>query len=671
MAAGGAVIGAQFGGPYGAAIGGAVGAIGGIVTSLENITEGFKDVTGQRSDKELKEAAEFQKIALYKEQQAQRNQELEKVKILAQMTMPAIQGRVAGAKANLGAKVGTSIKSVGLDAQQAQDARIDSQKKVIQETESQMIGLMNKRGGEQDPKMQAQLDREIEEKKEKTLKEKKVLYEMQRMNDVIETINDAANTQVAAIRTQRETQLRSLEFYGNLDSNNSKGTLDSVFKGIDEESNKYKEAKEARDKAIQDRHAKETAENNSMGNASVRIQKQKDSDLRRDTEMAASARTFADDNIRLFQDMFKTMGIVSQAGTQSLTVKMTQNERKLTDERIALAEAKGMGPKGIGGLLDQAAMLAASEAAEVLNTEMRDIAATERAYAELKKRMQTEGATADQMAAAELERNNKLAERRAETLRKESEAAQAAVRAITERVSREQDVLSVESTRIQSMKDINTAMGGSMANEMALNKHSIDLKRQNLELELSRLEQLKKAGQEFSQEGLASQKAVYQMQADLVKSQMGVQRDFIDKAVGRGFGMGQGSKFQPILGDRMMLGEYSEFGGMKRKGSMSEVDQRMAAASLGLGGGTSARPDFSPSGAPTLSGPGGNMPGAPDFRGPKPSASPTTPATPTFSEVKGEFSITVSLDPESLKSAIKQQIQLSVKSGEIAPGKRG
>jgi hypothetical protein len=97
----------------------------------------------------------------------------------------------------------------------------------------------------------------------------------------------------------------------------------------------------------------------------------------------------------------------------------------------------------------------------------------------------------------------------------------------------------------------------------------------------------------------------------------------------------------------------------------------MAAASLGLGGGTSARPDFSPSGAPTFSGPGGNMPGAPDFKGPKPASSPTTPTTPTFSEVKGEFSITVSLDPESLKSAIKQQIQLSVKSGEIAPGKRG
>ena len=109
-------------------------------------------------------------------------------------------------------------------------------------------------------------------------------------------------------------------------------------------------------------------------------------------------------------------------------------------------------------------------------------------------------------------------------------------------------MLSVDQARNEAQLQMAEKAGADFRTIFELTKKSVDMKRVELQLANEELANLQAQG--FGLESDQVQQAVkkvFSLQADVVTKTMGLQRDFLDKALGRAFGTPSGSRFQPVL----------------------------------------------------------------------------------------------------------------------------
>jgi hypothetical protein len=186
-------------------------------------------------------------------------------------------------------------------------------------------------------------------------------------------------------------------------------------------------------------------------------------------------------------------------------------------------------------------------------------------------------------------------------------------------------VLDVQRTKQESALEIAQTVGMPYESQFEIQKQILATKAQELQITRQQTAELEQMWQENKISDLAYQKEYQelqkrgaQQQADLVKSSVGLQRDFLDKALAKQFGVPSGSRFQPGFGNsnfanRQIFGEYTQANGMVLQGQIPQAEQRrqlMGAAGLLAGnipngqGGAGINGMRQPAG-------GGAMPGGP------------------------------------------------------------
>jgi hypothetical protein len=236
---------------------------------------------------------------------------------------------------------------------------------------------------------------------------------------------------------------------------------------------------------------------------------------------------------------------------------------------------------------------------------------------------------------------------------KRTKAIQDQIAAITQAAEAERRRISVVKSQQEVALDVATFVGASYQQVYALQRQIVESKAQELAVTQRELTEMAGKGNLNAQDQERMQQLQIQaarQSADVFKETIGVQKSFLDKAIGQAFGVhGRGgSAFQPAITERALFGEYSLFGGMMMRGQVSPEAQRAGmrgSALAGLLGGKAG------------SGAGAGLPGLPEVTGP----------------TKAVLEIT--LNSELLRGEITRvtgdTISLMVRAGKLLTGERG
>jgi len=251
--------------------------------------------------------------------------------------------------------------------------------------------------------------------------------------------------------------------------------------------------------------------------------------------------------------------------------------------RTALAATGGLSP-GEAQQLYAAQARVARAAANVRTEE------TERRIAEIRKEMLpliNKETDARKKAALQTKMDVAIADKRIQAIQSQQQAMQAEL-AVAEEISRRRmGLLGVQQSRLDAERQVAETMGSSFQTIFQIQQDQVALKRQELSIvreEMGRVKNaLESAGKSAkdSEEFQKLQTKEVQIQAQIIKSVTGLQRDFLDRALARGFGTPTGTKFQPIAHQRFVMGEFTDVAGLARRGMVAGEDQRQR---LGLPG---------------------------------------------------------------------------------------
>ena len=285
-----------------------------------------------------------------------------------------------------------------------------------------------------------------------------------------------------------------------------------------------------------------------------------------------------------------------------------------------------------------------------------------------------------------------------EATRAAIDAEKARTHAIKEATRAATEAGEVEKRRIQTSRAVTESqrgvaeyLGMSYATQLSLQK---DILKTKVDEKRVVQDQMKNMEGQFTEDQLKNNQT-YQdlvkqnatMSADIIKSSVGIQRDFMDKALGKAFGVGAGSKFQPGMGNanfmkKKMFGEFMEVGGMTIAGQVNLDQQRAEMAKVAGMEGMEGRP-VGPARMGAVAavnprfgaGPGGKgQPG-----GAAPAVNAARPAAPAGGaaaggeavDISGKVQINVDFNREALKVNVREVVLQMVRSGELVRGHRG
>jgi hypothetical protein len=147
--------------------------------------------------------------------------------------------------------------------------------------------------------------------------------------------------------------------------------------------------------------------------------------------------------------------------------------------------------------------------------------------------------------------------------------------------------------------DLAQSLGADWTTMMSAQRQILSLKSQELEIARQELAAMERVAP-MARETLQKQADVARQAAEIEKSRLGAQRDFLDKALGRMFGNLGGSRLQPILNDRLLFGEHMiGQGGMRVAGGSRTIGSRereFFGAGAARGGRFPGMPAFAPAG---------------------------------------------------------------------------
>lgn len=368
-------------------------------------------------------------------------------------------------------------------------------------------------------------------------------------------------------------------------------------------------------------------------------------------------------------EMARMLATASKTG--AFRISAARTERLEAEER--LATAKGMTPddaRRIFGGMVAAAETRAKEEREKLPGVIKGLEGIR------DKVLNRPGATAEEKAEA----RTKFEENRERAMKNVASAEAAVVEQRNQAIQKELDVtrrrLNVERSIAEIQQSTAEFVGGSYQTILAMQQKVVSLKTAEFNTDMQELRNLRARGELNARDQQRVQELeikTAQEQAEIFKATIGLQKNFLDQAIGQMFGVNKGTKFQPSFTDRALFGEHSIFQGMMMRGVVTPAQQRaaMQAGVLGGlpapggagagGGGFFNIPPVGPAGGPGAGGPGAVVPGAAMGGG------------------KAEIALAINLNTDLFKAAIEKiankvhrvNIVADIRSGLLLSGKRG
>jgi len=279
------------------------------------------------------------------------------------------------------------------------------------------------------------------------------------------------------------------------------------------------------------------------------------------------------------------------------------------------------------------------------------------------------GKDANQQRAIDLKTEEAVLARTIQTEEKRQQALEASIKVLTVAAEKEYARLSVMQESLTTELDLATYMGASFERIYDIQRDIVESKRMELEITRKSMESMEAAAR-ANGESLKDntqyqelQKRAMRESADIIKSQIGLQRDFLDRAMEKAFGMPAGTRINPIAGDRFALGEHTIMGGVKRSGGGKTHREQAAGHGPGRGRGGIQRADLFGGGpgstAAALAAESGGMGGA------------GAVAMAGGTEISGNIGIEIKFDNEMFSAAVDKRIQAKVADRTIAAGRAG
>ncbi len=246
------------------------------------------------------------------------------------------------------------------------------------------------------------------------------------------------------------------------------------------------------------------------------------------------------------------------------------------------------------------------------------------------------------------------------------------VAALNRVVDGERRRIDVEQSLQQTQKDLVEYIGGSFQEITRINQQLIATKAQDLEVTRKQIAEMrKKPGMTEDNPELQNliKKQAHDA-AELFKQTIGVQKNFLEQALGQAFGTGGrgGSKFQPAIHDRAIFGEHAQIAGMALPGQVGLAQQRAQAMQGMFAGRRGGAANAGVAGGGAAAAPGGGVqPGQPAAGG----AGGMVPGGAGAGQPQLAIAINLKLDNAMLRAEVAGVIQRNIQANVLVAGVPG
>jgi len=277
---------------------------------------------------------------------------------------------------------------------------------------------------------------------------------------------------------------------------------------------------------------------------------------------------------------FQTQGVRLREGQRNLLAAGGQLVGAEESEELTLKLGRQMAASLRADVVEihKNLQVAQRDALDTMNRE------TDKIRARVASGQLTEQEGQNQIAAMRTNLETELYTKQIALYNKSKEARDAEANAVKDAIAVMQRKVGAESQVIAAQTDLAEYMGASYSQIFELSKAQLDLKLQEYELGKQLLENEKRRLTEaMGSEAAALQSASYkEKEAELQKQSVEItkmalvkQRDFLDRALGRAFGVASGSSFNPVQNNRLMFGQFVQDSlGTVRAGEGQTIAQR-------------------------------------------------------------------------------------------------
>jgi hypothetical protein len=338
------------------------------------------------------------------------------------------------------------------------------------------------------------------------------------------------------------------------------------------------------------------------------------------------------------------------AGTENSAYKNIESllgyERGKADSYMS----SGRSSADIRNALSQIAASTKEQASILKEREARDINEINSKFS-----IASRGRSAEEVSAMEISKNQAIMEIRTRNIRAETDALRDSLEVSKVYMEKEKDLISVKRDSLEIEKDLADYLGSSYSTRFQIEGQLLDQQIATYNLTKQRMSEIEEIMRnttdkaKYLPEYQQLQVQAAKESADITKSTLGRQRDFLDKALGRAFGVSSGSMINPILNDRVTFGEHMTNNGLNIGGGTATIGARERALMM-----RGAQRPIAPinGGQQALFQPNNPVP-PPQMPGPQASTN----------DVSGNIAVTVSLDSALLKATIDKQIENSQRRG--------
>jgi len=372
--------------------------------------------------------------------------------------------------------------------------------------------------------------------------------------------------------------------------------------------------------------------------------------------------------------------------------RIPEAQRALAEARLAEARTRGVAPGMAGQLAGAVAVQARAAATFALSTQERDLDDARKKAGDQIDKLNIKEKTGKELALA-LETKRLIllnleedgVKRQVKDLGLLATAREAEATAATTALKDEMRIMEVSGARLDAEKRMAEITGASFQTQHSILQDMAGLDQQRLSNLNAQLVESTRIKGPWHPDTLRLQTQAAQKEADIVARTVGLQRDFLDKALGRGFGMMAGTRFQPTAPERFALGEHMRVGGLAIGGG--QLGAREQARSMAFGGvnlpmgrGRGGADVFAPGG---FGGQGLREvpagPAIPSFQrfpggaagAAAPGAAAPGAAQAKLMDVSGKITIDINLNTDKFNAAVSEKVLLMAHAGKIVPGPLG
>jgi hypothetical protein len=364
---------------------------------------------------------------------------------------------------------------------------------------------------------------------------------------------------------------------------------------------------------------------------------------------------------------------LSSAYQEDSSFRMGQAGKGEAGARAELAATRGMSPTEIASAFQEVADAQKMMTDATRRRTKADLKEAEKLAETAIKSARARGDTVAEEA-AKVELANTKSQLRQAQIKAETDLLNDQLRVGKERIERERAGIQSHQEILNTEKDLAEYLGSSYSKIFDLQQQMLDEQINAHQLTRQEMENLVNILGEGARELPEYKKleAQYAKEAaEITKSSLGRQRDFLDKALGKAFGVGSGSKFNPLMNDRMIFGEHTVGpGGLRVGGAPMTIAERerilgekgARRPEVNLGGGN-LNPRFAqPEPAPIEMGPGAPQVAQPVARNAPVQRAPSTTIA-TEVDISGKIDVFVDLKNEMLDARIDKRITMRARRG--------